>query len=57
MLLPGDYVIPFNFPLPAGIPSSMFYHNKHDWDKPKSKVKYHIKAKLHTHHGSEMSYK
>ena len=57
VLYPGDYVIPFNFPLPAGLPSSIFYHNKNDWDKPKAKVKYHIKAKLHGHHNSDMVYK
>lgn len=57
VLAPGDYVIPFSFPLPLGIPSSVFYYNNHHYDKPKAKVKYHIKARLHTHHGSEMSYK
>ena len=53
ILHPGDYVIPFSFPLPVGIPSSIFYHNHHAAGRPKAKVKYHIKAKLHTHHGAE----
>jgi hypothetical protein len=58
VLAPGDYVIPFSFPLPVGIPSSVFYYDNHHADKPKAKVKYHIKAKLHNHHGkAEMSYK
>lgn len=49
-LAPGDYVIPFSFNLPAGIPSSIFYKNKHVSEKPKMKVKYHIKGILHGHY-------
>ena len=50
-LVPGDYVIPFSFVLPHGIPSSLYYKNHSIFEKPKGKVKYHIKAILNGHHG------
>lgn len=57
-MIPGDYVIPFKFLLPAGLPSSLLYNNKHHIKKPKAKIKYILKAKIQTksdHH--EMFYK
>lgn len=57
-LIPGDFVVPFSFQLPLGIPSSMFFKNSHTKAKPKAKVKYTIKAKIQTHSDkNEMSYK
>jgi hypothetical protein len=45
-LVPGDYSIPFSFQLPAGLPSTIFYKNRHKEAKPKAQVKYTIKAKI-----------
>lgn len=51
-------MIPFAFNLPAGIPSSVYFKDNHIEQKPKGKVKYHIKAILLGHHGKEvMKYK
>jgi hypothetical protein len=49
-LAPGDYAVPFSFSLPAKIPSSLYYKNKHIQAKPKACVKYHIRASLKNHH-------
>lgn len=58
VLSPGDYAIPFSFQLPQGIPSSLFYKNKHIQGKPKAMVKYQIRANLKGHHDkSLMKYK
>ena len=58
VLAPGDYAIPFSFQLPSGIPSSLYYKNKHIQAKPKAMVKYHIRASLKDHHNhSHMKYK
>jgi hypothetical protein len=55
---PGDFSIPFQFPLPMGLPSSLFFKRHTDHRKPSAKVKYHIKASLIDHHGKKiMTYK
>ena len=57
-LAPGDYAIPFSFTLPAHVPSSLYYKNKHIQAKPKAKVKYHIRATLKGHNNhTQMKYK
>lgn len=58
-LMPGDYVIPFAFQLPHQIPSSMFYKTPHGHHKKAmAKVKYHVKAVVHTAHAHQnMKYK
>lgn len=53
--MPGDYSIPFQFHLPMGIPSSIYYKNTFGLKKPKAKVKYTIKTVLHG--GDTMKYK
>jgi hypothetical protein len=47
-IAPGDYVFPFSFALPPAIPSSIIYKNLGRREKPKGKVKYHIRVKLNT---------
>lgn len=47
-LMPGDYQIPFQFHLPAGIPSSIIFSKKVGEKKPKAKVKYYVKIRLAT---------
>lgn len=57
-IAPGDFSIPFQFPLPTGLPSSLFFKRHHDHRKPSAKVKYHIKATLIDHSGHKiMHYK
>jgi len=56
-LNPGDYTIPFEFTLPEGIPSSIFYKDKGCEACPKAKVKHTIKAILNTVEGYKMKYK
>ncbi|CDW76085.1 UNKNOWN [Stylonychia lemnae] len=57
-LIPGDYVVPFSFSLPSGIPSSMHFMNRGDLRHPKAQVKYSIKAFIETNtHGVGMGYK
>ena len=57
-LMPGDYTIPFQFQLPASLPSSINFKKSDIHEKPKAKVKYHIKAELmdHSNH-AVMKYK
>jgi hypothetical protein len=58
VLAPGDYAVPFQFTLPTGVASSLYYKNKHHHAKPKAKVKYHIRATLKGHHDKNlMKYK
>jgi hypothetical protein len=58
VLMPGDYTIPFQFMLPASLPSSMNFKDTKCDEKPKAKVKYHIKAILTDQHNKEaMKYK
>lgn len=47
-LAPGDYSFGFEFTLPADVPSSMIYQNKDHDLKPEIKIKYKIKAEIHT---------
>lgn len=44
--MPGDYQIPFEFKLPADLPSSMFFKDYKIREKPKAKVKYVIAGYL-----------
>ena len=44
---PGAYVIEFSFNLPEGIPSSINTHVKNVRERPKAKIKYFVKAKVH----------
>ncbi len=54
VLAPGDYVVPFSFTLPPGLPSSLVYH-KHDcFESPKAKIKFHIRALLKNHVGHKV---
>ena len=58
ILQPGVYEVSFQFVLPAHLPSSLHFKDKHNRHEPKAKVKYYVKAKLHTHHEhDEMKYK
>ena len=44
--------------LPANLPSSLAFKDKHKREEPKAKVKYYVKAVLHTHDKhDEMKYK
>ncbi len=49
-LIPGDYSIPFSFMMPANLPSSFQFIDQHNWQRPKGKVKYSIKAMMMDHH-------
>jgi hypothetical protein len=49
MLQPGVYQVEFATQLPDHIPSSLYFKDKHSREKPKAKVKYYVKAKLHCH--------
>lgn len=51
MLMPGDYTIPFQFMLPPNLPSSFQFMRHEMHQKPKGKVKYHVKAFVEDHHG------
>ena len=42
MLNPGNSEVSFSFSLPAGIPSSFNYANKHIREKPKAEIKYSV---------------
>ena len=52
-LMPGDYTIPFQFQLPATLPSSIMFQESGQ-KKSKAKVKYHIKAILEDHNNKAM---
>lgn len=56
-LVPGDYCFPVSFPLPRGIPSSMFFKQTHGDRKPKAQVKYSLCCKLKVNHGDDPKYK
>jgi hypothetical protein len=56
-LNPGDYTIPFEFNLPNGIPSSIMFKDKNIREKPSAKIKYSIKAIIHTHDKKMLKYK
>ena len=58
VLNPGIYSVEFMTELPHNIPSSLHFKDKHSREEPKAKVKYHIKATLHTYdHSHSMKYK
>jgi len=42
----GGHCFGFSFRMPNDIPSSIFYKNSNVIQKPKAKVKYHIKVKV-----------
>eukprot|EP00347_Sterkiella_histriomuscorum_P000383 403376073 len=46
ILNPGDYAIPFSFPLPQGITSSIQFCDRTRFEKPEMKIKYFVKAYL-----------
>ena len=47
---PGDYIIPFEFDLPANIPASILWHDSNDWSKnPSCEIIYNITSTLITH--------
>jgi hypothetical protein len=43
---PGAHCVGFSFTMPSDLPSSFFFKNAHVREKPKAKVKYHLKVKL-----------
>lgn len=45
-LMPGHYIIPFEFKLPTDIPSSMQFKDERHKDKPCMKIKFHIRVNL-----------
>jgi len=57
MLMPGDYIVPFEFTIPAHMPSSIMYHNKHHHDQPKAHITYKIKALIECHSKAQLKYK
>ena len=58
VLNPGVYQVDFWTELPHNIPSSLFFKHKHSREEPKAKVKYYVKAVLHTDdHHDTMKYK
>ena len=57
-LMPGNYVIDFQFQLQEGLPSSFNLKDKKRREEPKAKVKYYVKTKLITfNEDDEMKYK
>lgn len=46
VLVPGAHCGGFTFTLPTGIPSSFFFRDDDNKEKPKAKAKYHIKVRL-----------
>jgi len=57
VLMPGDYIVPFQFTLPHTLPASIMYNNKHHHDRPKAIIQYNVKAVLTTHHQGDLKYK
>ena len=57
LLMPGDYCVPFEFTLPANIPSSIMWRDDTIREKPKCEITYTVRAKLVTHTNQEMKYK
>ena len=58
VLNPGIYSVNFQTELPNDIPSSLAFKHKKSREEPKAKVKYYVKATLHTSHKhDEMKYK
>ena len=58
LLNPGVYQVEFTTNLPENIPSSLYFKEKHEREKPKAKIKYYVKATLKTHDKhDEMKYK
>ncbi len=57
ILNPGTYAVSFQFLLPLGMPSSIYY-KANDRARTKAKIKYFVKAILHGQHKSDdMKYK
>jgi hypothetical protein len=42
----GSHAFSFKFDLPDNIPSSVFFKDDHVREKPRSKIKYNVQAKL-----------
>jgi len=53
----GNYDYSFYFYLPQGIPSSLFFKDKHIEAKPSLKIKYSIKAHLDIKGMKDVKYK
>lgn len=49
MLNPGVYSVEFATMLPEKLPSSIGFKHKKSREEPKAKIKYYVKAVLHTH--------
>ena len=57
-MIPGDFIIPFQFQLPQDIPATIIYKQEKHPKKPKGFVKYYIRASLVTiQNYVEMDYK
>lgn len=57
-LAPGTYAISFQFQLPVGMPSSIYFKDTHVRERPKAKIKYHVKTTIHcANHKENMKYK
>ena len=56
-LAPGDYIIPFEFTLPLGLPASIMFQNKHHHDKPKAIVKYSVMSTIINYDNTVLRYK
>ena len=54
---PGDYIIPFEFALPANLPASMVYENRRISGDPWIKIKHTIQAIVNMHDNSMIKYK
>lgn len=55
-LMPGDYVIPFEFILPLGLPASIMFKNNETLAKPKANIRYGVKAVIENHDGTQLFY-
>ena len=54
---PGDYIIPFEFELPANIPASIYWHDSNNSDlNPSCEVNYNIIATLITSDNQQLKY-
>lgn len=47
MLMPGPYAVSFQFQLPEGIPSTIYYKDTQHRARPKAKIKYFVKTTVH----------
>jgi len=52
-LNPGSYAVSFQFTLPIGMPSSIYFKQTNTRERPKAKIKYYVKAIVHAQNMSE----